>query len=388
MEDDGSDWGLTAKVLEWLTLKEDCEISEITAVDDKVTLSWNTTPGTPYSVQSSDNLSDWVDRISLCSNSYGVSQDVPIPPDSGSGYFRVQTGRAKMVSIPAGDCAIGDTFLEGNADELPVHTNSIGGFMMDRFEVCNKSMCEVMQWAFDNGHVDVYGSVVSNIIGDPQTLMVLPPQNMTFATGTFSVVINREYHPAVSVTWYGAQAYCTYRSMIEELEPCTDLDDWSCAWSNSGYRLPTEAEWEKAARGGVTGQRYPWGNIIDSGKANYLNSGDPFESTTVRTTPVGHFDDLQVPFGANMTNGYGLYDVTGNAWEWCWDWYGTNYYAVSSETDPLGPPSGDYRVMRGGSWVNAAVPVSSSLLRLSTRFPYAPAAWGTAIGFRAVRRMD
>ena len=379
MADNGSDWGLTSKVLEWLMLEEKCKINEITTEDDKVTLSWTTAPGTPHSVQVSDDLSGWVDRLSVCSNSYGVTQDVPISLDAAAGYFRVQTGRAKMVPIPAGDCVIGDTLSEGSLDERPVHTNTIDGFMMDRFEVCNKSMCEVMQWAFDNGHVDVYGSVVSNIIGDPQTLMVLPPQNITFATDTFSVVINREYHPAVSVTWYGAQAYCTYRSMMEELEPCVDLGDWSCTWSNSGYRLPTEAEWEDAARGGIAGQRHTWGNAIDTSTANYYLSGDPFPLAVIPTSPVGYYDDLQTPAGVDMANGYGQYDMTGNVWEWCWDWYDSSYYSNSPTDSPTGPATGSDRIFRGGCWYDL-----SSRLRSAVRYGTAPATRYGSIGLRVI----
>ena len=387
MEDNGSDWGLTDKVLQWLMLREDCKIKEIAVGEGSATLSWTSEPYTPYAVQASDDLLDWADSASVSTNGHTVSRAIDLPPDTTSRYFRVHCGRTEMVPVPAGDCAMGDTLSEGSIDERPVHTNSISGFMMDRFEVCNKSMSEVMQWAFDKGRVAVYGTVVSNIIGDPQTLMVMPAQNMSFSSDTFSVVAGREYHPAVSVTWYGAQAYCAYRSMMEGLEPCVDLNDWSCTWNNSGYRLPTEAEWEKAARGGAEGQRYAWGDLIDTGKANYVNSSDPFGTPVVidaETTPCGYYDDLQVPAGDNMANGFGLYDMCGNVWEWCWDWYSADYYDTSPATNPRGPALGDYKTIRGGSWFNSPL-----YLRASERMGiYSPSFSGTAIGFRAVRRMD
>jgi hypothetical protein len=133
-----------------------------------------------------------------------------------------------------------------------------------------------------------------------------------------------------------------------------DLDlSNSCANWSSGYRLPTEAEWEKAARGGLGGHRFPWGDTISWSQANYfaepssyyydVNSTNFWDTTFATgnypyTSPVGYF----------APNGYGLYDTAGNVLQWCWDWYGS--YTSGSQTDPRGPTSGRIRVSRGGDW--------------------------------------
>jgi formylglycine-generating enzyme required for sulfatase activity len=152
-------------------------------------------------------------------------------------------------------------------------------------------------------------------------------------------------HPVHSVTWFDVVKWCNARSEKEGRVPAYYEDGAmtqvyrsgekvpaGVKW-DTGYRLPTEAEWEKAARGGVAGKLYPWGtDEISPTWANYRDSNKN------RTTPVGSY-------GAN---GYGLYDMAGNVWEWTWDWYGE--YAQTAQTDPRGPSLGSSRVIRGGSW--------------------------------------
>jgi formylglycine-generating enzyme required for sulfatase activity len=269
------------------------------------------------------------------------------------------TPPAGMVFIPAGEYQMGDHFDEGESDELPLHAVYIDAFYMDRYEVTNQQYADALNWAMNqgnlitvtNGVVHKAGSGISNAYCD--TTASSSYSRITWNGSTFGVVEGKANHPMVNVSWYGAVAYSNWRSAMEGRTPSYDTSTWACNFSANGYRLPTEAEWEKAARGGLHDpyRRYPWGDTLDGSKANYSGSSDLYEGGDYPwTTPVGYYNGGQRPPGVDMANGHGLYDVAGNTWEWCNDWHSDSYYSSSEYDNPHGPASGTYRVLWGGSW--------------------------------------
>jgi len=319
--------------------------------------------GTTNQLQRSYDLagtSNWVDFVQLASNASVITETI-MDLDSPEG----------MAFIPGGVFQMGDTFGEGYSDELPVHSVYVSGFYMDKYEVTNDEMVEVMQWAHDHGTLTGSSTSVQNAQGDPQELLDLDGAacRVMWDGSAFGIKSAKgSGYPCVEVSWYGSAAYCNYRSEKEGRTPCYNLADWSCDFNVNGYRLPTEAEWEKAARGGLNGKRYGWGDLIDHSKANY--GWDPVYSTgeNPNTSPVGSF----------APTGYGLHDMEGNVREWCSDWYDSAYYASSPSSNPLAASPGSYRVLRGGSWYFYARGCRSALrVRDSPSFTY------SYLGFRA-----
>jgi formylglycine-generating enzyme required for sulfatase activity len=176
-------------------------------------------------------------------------------------------------------------------EERPRHRGVLDAYWIDRYEVMNELYAEYMQ-----------------AVG-------APAPKFWNKSDRFHSGEKFPRHPVVGVTWFEAKAFC--------------------AWK--GKRLPTEAEWEKAARGGREGLAFPWGDVPDRARANYEGQG---------TLPVGGF----------APNDYGLFDIVGNVWEWVADWFDPAYYGRSPELNPLGPEEGKEKVLRGGSYVDGIGP--------------------------------
>ena len=275
-----------------------------------------------------------------------------------------------MVLIPAGQFEMGDSFSEGGTDERPLHSVSLDSFYIGKYEITNQQYRDALNWAYSAGLVYIDGSSVKGTGNNLVYCYINSGKDITYSSGMFDVASGKENHPMVYVSWYGAAAYCNWQSLMKNRQPCynTNDADWPCDSSKNGYRLPTEAQWEYAARGGVAGRRYPWGtDSIVANQANYSGSGDPYSGTT----PVGFYDgrlhqkaDFNWPGSQSSyqtmdgSNGYGLYDMAGNVQEWCNDWYGASYYQDCKDAwgsqpcpNPTGPTGGTYRVLRGGDWL-------------------------------------
>ena len=247
-----------------------------------------------------------------------------------------------MELIPAGEFKMGGSDEEAFRDELPVHDVYLDAFYIDKYPVTNAQFKEFVdanpQWEKPRGFTYFH----SFKFYDGYYLHHWDKDNYPE---------ERNDHPVVHISWYAAMAYARW----------------------IGKRLPTEAEWEKAARGGLPDQKYPWGDVIDGGKANY-------EKRRQQTTPVGRYP----------ANGYGLFDIVGNVWEWCLDEWDKSFYAFSSKDNPICggnierivqnyTNSKSHHVIRGGSWYNSVENV-----RTAKRSGVLPTYANSNIGFRCV----
>ena len=250
-----------------------------------------------------------------------------------------------FVIIPAGTFQMGDPFSEDGDDERPVHTVTLDSFKMSRYPITNGQYCEYLNSAKNTGYIMVHEDVVY-ATGDSNHSAPYfdlhgedEDSQIDYSNGIFTVAMkggrNMIHDPVIEVSWYGAKAFCDYY----------------------GLRLPTEAEWEYAARGGLSGRRFPWGYSINHSHANYKANGDgyPYDSSPyTEFTYHPDWNDGILPYtsvvGSFAPNGYGLYDMIGNVFQWCSDWYSDSYYDVSPSHNPPGPTTGDSRVRRGSSW--------------------------------------
>ncbi|MBI9019437.1 MAG: formylglycine-generating enzyme family protein [Phycisphaerae bacterium] len=280
-----------------------------------------------------------------------------------------------FANIPAGTFQMGDNFNEGANDEWPVHTVTLSSFQMSRHEITNGQYCQYLNAALAANLITVYDN---RVYAKSDTSHSYPYFDTTayssysyigYLTGNQEFNVSskngRSMHndPVVEVSWYGADAFCDFY----------------------GYKLPTEAQWEYAARGGYSGRRFPWGDTINHNYANYRANGSAYSYDNSSYTSYTYHPTWNdgtylytAPVGSFPANSYGLYDMSGNVWEWCADWYGS--YPSGSATNPTGPSTGSYRVIRGGSWINVA-----DVCRVANRYYYGPYFTISRLGFRVCR---
>jgi formylglycine-generating enzyme required for sulfatase activity len=228
----------------------------------------------------------------------GCEKPAREPPASGAQVVNTACGMV-MVPIAPGQFVMGSD--QGPIDAKPAHAVKVDGFLMDQSEITQ----------------EVYQRVM----------------------GTNPSRQKKPKNPVEQVTWTAAVRFCNARSAQEGLKPCYDTNRWGCDFSAGGYRLPTEAEWEYACRAGSTTAYYFGDNPED------LKAFGWFE---------GNAQAQPHPAAQRKPNAWGLYDMAGNVWEWCNDFYGAKYYRTSPQDNPRGPDAGEKRVLRGGAWSSSA----------------------------------
>jgi formylglycine-generating enzyme len=289
------------------------------ALTQNVTI-YSTTSGANiyYSIDGSNPSIPYTSPISISASSTlkakATKQGMTDSPIT-SAMYTIGSTPAEMILVPGGTYTMGRTNGSGDDSEIPVHIVTLSSFRIGKYEVTQ----------------DEWESVMGEDNKENHAL--------------------RDNYPGDSQSWYEILVYCNLRSIAEGLTPVfhindsTNPTDWGniptvdnivwnnaiCDWTATGYRLPTEAEWEFAARGGTAtpDNLYSGGNDIDLLAWYGLNSG-------YETHPVG----------LKQANALGIYDMSGNVWEWCWDW--SDSYTSTEQTNPTGPNSGTYRIVRGG----------------------------------------
>jgi formylglycine-generating enzyme required for sulfatase activity len=250
----------------------------------------------------------------------------------------------RFATIPAGDFLMGSN--EGEPDERPVHPVYLDAFQIAIHPV---TVDQYARFVRETGHAPLTLDTLPRVVS-PRRRQMFRELALPYVWQEGQPPQGFGRHPVTLVQFDGALAYCR----------------WLALTTGKRCRLPTEAEWERAARGGLVGKRYPWGDEIDQLHANFL----PDVSAKARrgTQPTGTY----------RANGFGLFDMAGNVWQWVSDWYDSEYYASSPPRNPQGPASGRLRIVRGGSWVNEDV----RYLRCACRHKVPPDTYTYSIGFR------
>jgi len=257
----------------------------------------------------------------------------------------------QFISVAQGTFSMGDS--SGLFDQQPRHDVTLDEYYISPHAVTNaeyKIFCDMTSHPYP-----------------PEGGNSQPPQ------GYF---INYPHYPVVAVCWYDAIRYCNWLSEQKGYSACYDTSNWSYDPSNNGYHLPSEAQWECAARGGLDRKKYPWGDEDPGTRCNYQSYHGILEnemadfSNNRGTLAVGNFNP----------NGFGLYDMAGNVLEWSNDWYQEDYYSQSPSENPIGPATGFEKIIRGGAWNR-----SETYLQCAFREKKSPNTKHYDIGFRIAR---
>jgi formylglycine-generating enzyme required for sulfatase activity len=332
--------------------------------------------GGTYYVLSSTNvplpLSQWgrvATNVLGSSGNFTITVTNTFTPSTPQRFYMLQLQSQPGVTpagtalIPADAFTMGDT-LDGEADAIPTNIY-VSPFYMDTNLVSYSQWQPVYSYATNHG----YG----------------------FDNPGAGKAAN---HPVQTVNWYDVVKWSNARSQQAGLTAVYYADAGLTQvftngdvapyvnWGASGYRLPTEAEWEKSARGGLSGLRFPWGDTISESQANYEGDTNDYSYDLGPNGYNANFDTGAYPYtspvGYFAANGYGLYDMAGNVYEWCWDWYGP--YGQPTTTNPTGAATGSHRVLRGGYWGYYAWVATCALRSRSN-----PLIAESDFGFRCVR---
>jgi formylglycine-generating enzyme required for sulfatase activity len=317
----------------------------IALTNHQALLHWTTNAtSSTYVLQSSTNLAstNWIFATDAVLATYGSNTAMTVTNLSQARFFRLlslpATTSDGMALIPAGSFTMGNTIGDSDITDASPTNAYVSAFYLATNLVTSNLWAGVYAYATSHGYgFDLPGA---------------------------GKAANQ---PVQQVTWYDVVKWNNARSQQVGLAPVYYTDAGLgqiytnggngtavyANWTANGYRLPTEAEWEKAARGGLSGERFPWGDTISETQANYDGyTGLSYDLGPAGYNPLGDYPATSPgtsPVGSFAPNGYGLYDMAGNLAEWCWDWYGTPY-GQPAMNNPTGPATGSYRVLRGGAW--------------------------------------
>jgi formylglycine-generating enzyme required for sulfatase activity len=337
-------------------------------------LTWPATAtGTNAVLLATTNLSqaNWLAATDAVPVNYGSQPAVSVTNAPASRFFRlllVPPTSDGMALILQGWFAIGNTTGDSDITNAAPTNVYLSAFYMDTNLVSFALWQTTYNWATNHG--------------------------FDFANSGLGQATNQ---PVQTVDWFDAVKWCNARSQQAGLIPVYYSDAGLTEvytngeatpyanWDANGYRLPTEAEWEKAARGGLSEQRFPWGDTISESQANYYGDTNynydlgPDGFNAVGTNANLFSFTYTSPVGSFQANGYGLYDMSGNVWQWCWDWYATPF---AGGYNPHGPATqaGNLKVVRGGSWLYDA-----SQARCAIRNANTTTLPANTLGFRSVR---